>query len=741
MTSAYSRYSGWIQDFIYEQNWNSLHPVQEEACHAILDSTDHVLICSDTASGKTEAALFPLLTLLDDNPPASAGILYISPLKALINDQSRRLELLLKEHHIPVVEWHGDASGYRKERILKQKQGIIQITPESLEALLITRPEEAKALFAQLPFIIIDEIHAFIGTQRGLQLQNLLVRLERLTGRSIRRIALSATVGDPDQAARWLSASTSRKTTVVMPPAAGRTLLAAQEHFALKEDLKESDPLHTPFFQFLYEQVHNRRVLIFCNSRAMTEHVNQGLLAIAKARKEHQKYYTHHGSLSAALRHEAEKAMREGNGPAICTCTVTLELGIDLGDLDLIVEIGAPWSVSSLVQRVGRSGRRNGRSRLLMITLDEPKIRSNPIFDLPWEMLRGAAELDLFIRERWIEPFEEIPKPASLLFQQTLAMLAQHNGLSVPDLAREVLTLPAFEGKFSLDEYRELLRHMRTMDYLQLLEDNSLIPGEEGDRLLKDYRFYAVFKDEAAWTVKAGSETIGTLDISPGVGIPFLLAGKVWSASLIFEEKKEIYVEAAEEGTIPIWKPTSAGSLHEKLMVRMLEILLSDETPKWMLSGAKAKLAQARSLASELGLRNTRILGLNKALVLVLWTSSKVIRSIQDLLQNGLRAVLKIKGVYVSGPLMEIVSELDPGELLNKMAENWPDQPGPDLVLSSLHKLPSIEKYDPMLPVKTGRWWYYANRIELPDLMEFLSLLEGPEKKEDPFRQSGENKP
>ncbi len=726
MRSAYSRYSGWIQDFIYDQNWEKLHPVQEEACHAILDTTDHVLICSDTASGKTEAALFPLLTLLDDNPPASAGILYISPLKALINDQSRRLELLLREHHLPVVEWHGDASGHRKEKILQKRQGIIQITPESLEALLITRPEEAKALFAHLPFIIIDEIHAFIGTQRGLQLQNLLVRLERLTAHSIRRIGLSATVGDPDQAARWLSACTDRQTTVVIPASSGRTLLAAQEHFVLETGWQDQNPEKSPFFQFLYEQVHNRRVLIFCNSKAMVERVSSGLLSMARARKEHQKYYTHHGSLSAATRHEAEQAMRDGRGPAVCTCTVTLELGIDLGDLDLIVEIGAPWSVSSLVQRLGRSGRRNGRSRLLMITLDENRLQRNPIFDLPWEMLRGAAELDLFIKDHWVEPFEEIPKPASLLFQQTLAVLAQHNGLSVPDLAREVLTLPAFAGRFSLDEYRALLHHMLEEDMLLLLEDNSLIPGEQGDRLLQDFRFYAVFRDESAWTVKAGSEIIGTLDISPGVGIPFLLAGRVWSAKLIFEEKKEIYVEAAEEGAIPAWRPSGSGELHEKLMQRMLEILLDDQDPKWMLPGARERLHQARQLAKELELQSTRVLGLNKALVLVLWTSSRVIRSIQDLLQNGLRNTLKIKGVYVSGPIMEIVSELKASELLEKLLLSWPVSPTPNQVLASLHKLPDIEKYDSYLPLELGRSWYFANQIRLPDVNTLMTLLEAP---------------
>lgn len=731
MKGAYSRYSSWIQDFIYEQNWNSLHPVQEEACHAILDSIHHVLICSDTASGKTEAALFPLLTLLDDNPPASVGILYISPLKALINDQSRRLELLLKEHHIPVTVWHGDASSHSKERVLKQKQGILQITPESLEALLITKPEEAKALLAGLPFIIIDEIHAFIGTQRGLQLQNLLVRLGRLTGRSIRRIALSATVGDPKQAADWLSAGTSRKTAIVMPSSLGRTLLAAQEHFVLEEGWKEADPNRIPFFRFLYEQVHNRRVLIFCNSKAMVEQISSSLRTIAKARKEHEKYYTHHGALSAARRHEAEKAMREGTGPAVCTCTVTLELGIDLGDLDLIVEIGAPWSVSSLVQRTGRSGRRNGRSRLLMITLDETKVRTNPIFDLPWEMLRAAAELDLYIKDRWIEPFEEIPKPGSLLFQQTLAVLAQHNGLKVPDLAREVLTLPAFEGRFSLSEYQTLLRDMLGKDYLLLMEDNTLISGEAGDRLLNDFHFYAVFQDDTAWTVKTGSEIIGTLDASPGVGVPFLLAGRVWSAKLIFENKKEIYVEPAEEGSLPVWRSGSSGQLDAQLMIRMLEILLSDEDPAWMLQGAKERLHQARSLAFGLELKNTRILSMNKSLILVLWASSKRIRSIQSLLINGLRNVLKIKGVYVSGPIMEIVSELDPGDLLEKMAVNWPAHADPDLVLASLHKVPAVEKYDPLLPIEEARDWYTANNIDLPDVLSLLSMLESPEQEKE----------
>lgn len=727
-SQAFGRYAGYIQDFIYSSGWQSLHPVQEAACEAILDSEDHVLICSDTASGKTEAAFFPLLTLLDHNPPASAGILYISPLKALINDQSRRLERLLEEQRIPVVEWHGDASVTRRQKLLQKKQGIVQITPESLEALLITRPLEARDLFRALPFVVIDEVHAFIGTERGLQLQNLLVRLERLIGHSLRRIALSATLSSFDQACAWLTEGTRRQARVVSAGSSGRRIQVAQEHFVLDPAADENPSAKEPFYNFLYEQVHQRKTLIFCNSRSMCEEVIQALRRLAAFHHTPQHYYIHHGSLSARVRHEAEKAMREAAGPAVTACTLTLELGIDLGDLDLIVEIGAPWSVSSLVQRLGRSGRRTGCSRLLMITLEEQKENRSPVFDFPWEMLRGAAELDLYLKERWIEPFEEIPKPASLLFQQTLAVLAQHNGLSVPALAREVMTLPGFTGRFSLDEYRILLKHMLQEEFRLQTEDGSLLPGEKGDRLLASYKFYAVFRESSEWMVRHGTETIGTLDDMPSVGIPFLLGGRVWVAIRLDEERKTVDVEKAPAGETPLWRGTLQASVDEQILLRMRQLLLSEEKPLWMRPSALARLQEARELAQALQLDRLSILPGNDSVNLVLWMSGRMVSSIQDLLLNGLRNVLQIRSVYASGPVLQIYTKLTAEEFLEQMALNWPQkgQVQPEQVLPFAHKVPRRQKYDAMLPLEEARRWFVDNWIRLPDIIHLLQMLQDP---------------
>ena len=352
--STFSRYAPFIQEYIYRNRWDDLRTVQNEACTLLMDTEDHVIIASGTASGKTEAAFFPVLTLLCENPSASVSVLYISPLRALINDQFERLDLLLKDSHIPVRAWHGESSRSARAAALACPEGIIQITPESLEALLTDHPEQAAVLFSDLRFVMIDELHAMAGTDRGLQLQCLLTRLERISGCLPRRIGLSATLQDYAQAARWLGAGSGRKVSCAGLTGSSRKLSLALEVF--QDDAEKWD--------FLYRQVYRRKCLIFTNSRNGAEEAVHRLREIAADRGDPDIFHLHHGSLSKELRRETELAMKNSSGPVVTAATMTLELGIDIGDLDCIVQIGPPVSVSGFVQRLGRSGRRSGQPAL-----------------------------------------------------------------------------------------------------------------------------------------------------------------------------------------------------------------------------------------------------------------------------------------------------------------------------------------------------------------------------------------
>lgn len=441
--SAFERYAPFIQEYIYRKRWTDLREVQVEACDAIMDTNKHVIVASGTASGKTEAAFFPILTILEKNPSASVGVMYIGPLKALINDQFERLNELLDDCEIPVWPWHGDISQATKRKALQVAQGILQITPESLEALLMRHPGDACRLFSDLRFIVIDEIHALMGEDRGLQVLCLIARLEKLTGCRPRRIGLSATLNDYRPAMDYLSAGSPVGAVAVGMTSQKRTISLCVESFPVAEDEKQAEQDLQKYYAFLYDRCHTKKCLVFANSRGNVEDVIAHMKHISKQRGERDVFYVHHGSVSASLRREAEHALRDHAGPTVTAATLTLELGIDIGDLDSTIQVGAPYTCSSFVQRLGRSGRRTGKSQMMFLNVYEPSYR-NPYEVLPWDLLRSIAIIQLYLEERWVEPFIPKKKPFSLLAHQTLSTLMTYGELPPAELARMVLLLPAF---------------------------------------------------------------------------------------------------------------------------------------------------------------------------------------------------------------------------------------------------------------------------------------------------------
>ena len=229
--SVFDRYAPFVQDFIYENGWDSLRGIQVAAGDAIFNSDDHVLLCASTASGKTEAAFFPILTEFWESPPASVGAIYVGPTKALINDQFYRLTDLCARADIPVWHWHGDVSASHKAKLMKRPSGILQITPESLEALLMHRHSAISALFCDLRYVVIDEVHSLLRGDRGGQTICLIERLSRMAGVDPRRIGLSATMGDPESVGRFLAAGTGRNTVIPKVEEPLRTWRLSMEHF------------------------------------------------------------------------------------------------------------------------------------------------------------------------------------------------------------------------------------------------------------------------------------------------------------------------------------------------------------------------------------------------------------------------------------------------------------------------------------------------------------------------------
>lgn len=418
---VFNRLAPFIQDFIYENKWEELHGNQVAACQVIFDSDDNLLLSSGTASGKTEAAFLPVLTHLYEKPARSVGVMYISPLKALINDQFKRLEQLLLDSNIPVTKWHGDASVDKKDRLIKHPEGILQITPESLESLVTNKRGACLNMFCDLRFVIIDEVHYFMRDERGLQLLCVLERLKALTGANPRRIGLSATLGDVSLAQDWLNTGTGRRCAAPVAEEGKRKVRLHIERFvnyADKRDFVErngsqnvvdvdtgGDIGDREHYEYLFRQTLDKKTIIFANSREEIELIMAHIRDIALKHKAPDVYRVHHGNVSALLRETTEDEMKSADEKIVTGATVTLELGIDIGSLDQAVQIGAPLNVSSFAQRLGRCGRRGQVPQLLFTFVESIKINSSDILGpINWEFIRTIAIIELYLRDRWMEP-------------------------------------------------------------------------------------------------------------------------------------------------------------------------------------------------------------------------------------------------------------------------------------------------------------------------------------------------
>ena len=319
--NIFHRFSPLVQDFIYAGGWETLRPIQIAAAEVIFDTQDNLILSSDTASGKTEASFFPIITEIEGSMAESVEVLYIAPLKSLINDQFERIDMLLRDSGIPVFHWHGDVASSHKNKLLKRPAGVLQITPESLESMLMNRHSDIFRLFGGLRYVIIDEIHTLMGVDRGNQILCQLDRIAELIGYHPRRIGLSATIGDLEKAREWLTGNSGRYTQIPMVSSQKSRMRLALEHFYIQDtttdrDLNtaehpESAVMLDAGYEYVYDCVKDKKSIVFSNSREETEYVTATLRQIAGNREDEDVFYIHHGNLSAAIREEAEAKLKD----------------------------------------------------------------------------------------------------------------------------------------------------------------------------------------------------------------------------------------------------------------------------------------------------------------------------------------------------------------------------------------------------------------------------------------------
>jgi len=656
--NPFDRLAPYIKEFIWQQRWTELRQMQGEAIEAILDTPRHVLLAGATASGKTEAAFLPILTDLEDNPSSSISVLYLGPLKALINDQFQRLDALLEHAGVDVWPWHGDVGQGVKRRALQMHRGVMQTTPESLEGFFVYRKEHLARLFTDLRYVVIDEVHAFMSSDRGRQVLCQLARLERLVGCHPRRVGLSATLGDYGLAEVWLQGGTAQQVTTIEDHGQGRRIKLALNHYRIagspegrtkvdgarssrhRDDTVGADGQpDDETQQFIGELAHladGRKSLVFVKSRSQAEEVGTGLKNHAERQRRKDIYFVHHGSVSKDYRLDAEEAMRAENRPACTVATVTLELGIDLGQLERVMQVGPSPSVSSFVQRLGRTGRRGEPGEMFFFSLEEPPDPSeHPIELLPWDLLLSIAQVQLYLEERWVEPVRPPKLPYSLLYHQTMSTLLQFGEMEPAALAQEILTLPPF-GSVSQEDFRALLLHLLEIDHLQWTEERHLLIGLAGEKVVNDWRFLATFQDQAEYQVVCEGDHIGSIADVPPLGTMIRLAGRTWRVDAVDERQRTVLVKAVRGKAQSHWIG-GGRDVHDRVVQRLKQVLEEDKDYPYVLPEARRRLAEARDLARSSAILRKPIQQLGEGYTLLTpWVGTRALAGLQLLLGTRL---------------------------------------------------------------------------------------------------------
>ena len=728
---VFNRYAPFIQDYIYRSGWKSIRAVQNAAGDAIFNTDCNVLLTASTASGKTEAAFFPILSLLDEEPSRSVGVLYIAPLKALINDQFGRLNELCGEADIPVTRWHGDVPQSQKRRLLKKPGGILQITPESLESLMINKHMEIPSLFSDLRFIVIDEIHSLLRADRGGQTFCLIERLCRLAGCDPRRIGLSATIGNPEEAGRFLAAGSGRGTVIPKFEGGKEIWRLSMEHFFNtapqadegKPDFIDSaageEPTDTapkaadPGMGYIFEHTRGKKCLIFTNSREECESVCQHLRQYCEANHEPDRFLIHHGNLSASYRESAEEEMKDDDSLMSVCATATLELGIDIGRLERAFQIDAPFTVSGFLQRMGRTGRRGAPSEMWFVMReDHPEPRALLPELIPWYLIQGIALVQLYIEERFVEPPRTEKLPFSLLYHQTMSTLASCGEMTPAELASRVLPLSVFRN-ITQEDYKILLRHLLNTDHINRTENGGLILGITGERVVNNYKFYAVFQENIEYSVHAGSEELGTIVKPPPVGEKIAIAGRVWVVDEVDHQRRDVYCTLVK-GNIPAYFGDVAGDINTRILERMYGVLAEDKSYPYLMRHAVCRLAEARDTFLKADMLNRPLIHLGgKMWALFPWLGSYAFLALERFLKLRCGRRLGLKGLSPSRPYyLQFTMQVGETDFYRIVAEEAKTEFDP-LELVYEKEVPVFEKYDEYVPPELIRKGFACGVLDI----------------------------
>ena len=747
MIPEYKKLDKRIQRWIFSQGWSELREVQNQAIAPIMAGNTDVIVSASTASGKTEAFFLPACSAVlqsrehdSDNcsrkkaDAVGVDIIYVSPLKALINDQYRRLESLSELTGIAVTSWHGDSSESGKKKLRKNPSGILLITPESLEAMLINNASWAKKAFKNLQYVVIDEFHAFLGTDRGVQLISLLTRLDYLTDRinsPAPRVGLSATLGNIESTPELLRPNSTTPCTIIKDGSKASNIKVLVKGFIVASE-KNGGPSDAGILtemqisQDIYNFCRGGNNLAFANSRGRTEMLSARLTDLCEHNIVPNEFFPHHGSLSKEHREGLEHRLQREHLPTTAICTMTLELGIDIGKVDSVIQVTAPHSVSSLRQRLGRSGRRDGCSVLrMLITESEIDIDTGLVDGLRLELVQALAMIRLLLIDKWFEPADSSRCYFSTLLHQIMAIIAQYGGIHAGQLY-EVLCVKGPFQNVSKKELIVLLKQMGESGLLTQLSDNQLALGLVGEGIVSHYTFYAVFKTPEEYRVVYNSKTVGNIPVSAMLmkGQYVIFGGKRWLVKNIDNNAKVVIVTKVRGGgNPPIFEAHGLG-LHERISKEMHSILMKgdyrievgDRKIDFIDEKASGLFLEAVNTFRQYSLDRDFVVGRDSSSYIFTWMGTKITAT--------LTAILMARGIdcTVERDVIQ-VKKTEPQDILAILRELSQSELPTAYELACNVEAKEIDKFDEFVPEDLLNTGIAATAFDIDGLKRWFSTV------------------
>ena len=766
-TSAFELLCPGVQKTIYDKGWTGLHPIQTESIRAIYQSDDHLLISAQTAGGKTEAAFLPIISKIAEKSKASVQALYVGPLKALINDQFRRMEDLCENLGIPVHRWHGDVGASEKLSVIRQPGGILLITPESLEAIFLRRGKSVPQLFSGLEYVVVDELHSFLDNVRGIHLQSLFSRVCAQAGCCPRMAGLSATLGDYGVAKRFLDIDHPERVRLIENPTTTRKVLLTLKAF-IRPDITEDEERRVKFFGVplekvseLIERVEQRHFLsgnplkglltqqeleayslprpddidqiahdvaqrfssstnlVFCNSKSTVELLADRLHQVfVKAGSQGDPFVVHHASLSRSQRDEAEEQLKSGV-PTTAICSSTLEMGIDISGIQAVGQVQAPWTVSSMVQRLGRSGRGQGESAVFRAYCrDFTPYGGCSLTDLLFpDLIQSIAMVEL-MRMKWLESPDADDLNLSTLIHQILSHLSQTGGMPAQALFDALVKKGPFR-KVTPEIFQRVLKCLLQKALLGSVPPNLLIVGTQGEFLTSSRDFYAAFAVQDELKVEYQGDSIGKIppDSVPPKGENLLLGGRRWVVVDVIPSEMTVVVVPSNNLKPPYFIASGRGT-GDKIARQMKLLLEEHDVPPYLDENAKLLLSAARRIGRLSGaVGSNGIVQEEKGLRFFPWAGFKIHTTLATFAQS--------KGLTVNPDRLSILYRNLSVREIRDHFDSFAKSPPEPRILAELLPLKTIQKFDCHL---TDELLDEANSARLFDIDGTINVISAPEQ-------------